>query len=80
MIHSVNAGWQRTAHSACERPSTQLRDRYILDVDGGLKGRLLEAVGQITLLHVRTFHEELLLQEGSDARHNVDLLLTHARA
>jgi hypothetical protein len=48
MIHSVNAGWQRTAHSACERPSTQLRDRYILDVDGGLKGRLLEAVGQIS--------------------------------
>jgi hypothetical protein len=67
MIHSVNAGWQRTAHSACERPSTQLRDRCLLDVDGGLKGWLLEAVEQITLLHIRTIHEELLLQENSDA-------------
>src|SRR6266851_4829108 len=60
------------------RPSTQLRDRCLLDVDGGLKGRLLEAVEPITLLHIRTFHEELLLEEGSDARHNVDLLLTLA--
>jgi hypothetical protein len=49
-----------------------LSDRRLLDVDSGLKGRLLEAVEQITLLHIRTSHEELLLKEGSDARRNVD--------
>jgi hypothetical protein len=49
-----------------------LRDRRLLDVDGGLEGRLFEGVEQVTLLHVRAVHEELLLQEGGDARYDVD--------
>ena len=49
-----------------------LRDRRLLDVDGRLKRRALERVEQVALLDVGTFREKLLVQEGGDARYDVD--------
>ena len=49
-----------------------LRDRGLLDVDGCLERRALQRVKQIALLDVGTFREKLLVQEGGQARYDVD--------
>lgn len=49
-----------------------LFDQRLLAIEGRLKGRPLKGVDEIALLDVGTFHEELLVQEASDARHDID--------
>ena len=50
----------------------ELRDRRLLCLDVGLKRCLLEPVEHVALFHLRAFGEERAVDEGGDARDEID--------